>query len=55
MKIPIFLNLFFDFWSPVSRIVPKFVKHVPLGVFEHPLICKTKKMKGTLWRQYKIL
>ena len=29
-----------EFWSPVSRIVPKNVKGWPLGVFEHPFFCK---------------
>ena len=41
-----FLNFFFEFfWSPLNFIVPKNVIGDPLGVFEHPFICKREKMK----------
>ena len=37
-------RIFFEyFWSPVSRIVPKNVKGVPLEVFEHPFFSKIEK------------
>ena len=34
------------FWSPVSHIKPKNVKGGPLGVFEHPFLCKIGKNEG---------
>ena len=43
-KIRKFFSNFF--LSPVSRIVPKNVKESPLGVFEHPFVCKIEKNEG---------
>ena len=37
------MNFFRNFWSPVSRIVPKNCKRGPLGGFEHPFLCKIEK------------